>query len=115
MAIDGVSQSTGVERIVEVTRSGEGVQLLFRERKGNVELERIVLPTDDLMNILTERPTGLHTIDGKSAAGKPLMLNIEVKRNEVLLVARAESVAGCDAAVGLDDLTDALESVTSAT
>lgn len=114
MAIDGVSQSSGVERIVDVTRSGEGVQIAFRDRKGNVELERIVLPSDDLLRILTEKPTGLHTIDGKSSSGKPLMLNIEVKRNEVLLVARAESVEGCDAAVGLDDLTDALESVISA-
>jgi hypothetical protein len=38
-----------------------------------------------------------------------MLLDVEVRRNEVLLRARAEVGEGTDVAVGLDDFQDALE------
>lgn len=94
MVIDGISQTTGIERVVEVGAADAGVLLAIRDRKLGSELARVVVSTDELMNVLTEQPKGVQ----KLAA-----LEIEVRRNEVWL-----ALGGPDAAVGLDDLLDAV-------
>jgi hypothetical protein len=99
MTIDGVSQSTGAERLVEIETEGSGVRVVIRE--GDTELARVLLPADPLMSVLTDRPDGLQAVVGEEKR----VLEIEIRRNEVLL-----AVGTADAAVGLDDLTDALAS-----
>ncbi len=102
-----VSQSTGVERKVEVTAAPEGVKVAIRDgRKGTV-LTYVNAPTDDLTTVLTDQPEGPTAITGDTA-GVARVLAIEVRRNEVWL-----AVGGIDAAVGLDDLTDALAAIAS--
>ena len=69
------------------------------DRSGGVELGRAVIPPDELMTVLSERPAGSQSVaDG---------VTVEVRRNEVWLV-----VGGAEAAVGLDDLTDAVAAAT---
>lgn len=97
MVIDGVSQTTGIERVVEIGAAEAGIQLAIRDRKLGSELGRVVVPADELMSVLTEQPKG---------AQKLLALEIEVRRNEVWL-----TLGGPDAAVGLDDLLDAVAGV----
>jgi len=102
-----VSQSTGVERKVELTAAPEGVQVTFRDgRKGNV-LTYVTAPADELMTVLTDQPEGPTAITGDTA-GAARVLAVEVRRNEVWL-----AVGGIDAAVGLDDLMDALAALPS--
>jgi hypothetical protein len=94
MTIDGVSQTTGLERLVEVGASGAEVLLTTRDRRLGVELARAAVPAEALMGVLTEQPRGLQRVSA---------LEIEVRRNEVWL-----ALGGPDAAVGLDDLLDAV-------
>lgn len=94
MIIDGVSQTTGIERVVEVGAADDGVLLAIRDRKLGSELGRVVVPAEELMNVLTEQPKGAQRLSA---------LEIEVRRNEVWL-----TLGGPDAAVGLDDLLDAV-------
>ena len=99
MTIDGVSQSTGAERVVAVEAAGEQLSVAVTDRSGGVELGRAVIPPDELMTVLSERPAGSQSVaDG---------VTVEVRRNEVWLV-----VGGAEAAVGLDDLTDAVAAAT---
>lgn len=98
MIIDGVSQSTGIERLVEITATEAGVRIVIRDRKLGTELAQVTVPADELMSVLTEQPKGTQTI-----AGSGRSLEVEVRRNEVWLV-----IGGPDAAVGLDDLMDAV-------
>ncbi|MFO0851801.1 MAG: hypothetical protein U0871_25035 [Gemmataceae bacterium] len=37
MVIDGVSQSTGADRVVEVTAAGAGLAVVVRDRAGGAE------------------------------------------------------------------------------
>jgi hypothetical protein len=105
--IEAVSQSTGVERKVEVTAAPEGVRVAIRDgRKGTV-LTYVTAPADVLITVLTDRPKGPTAIPGDTA-GAARVLAVEVRRNEVWL-----TVGGIDAAVGLDDLMDALAAVAS--
>jgi hypothetical protein len=94
MIIDGVSQTTGLERVVEIGSSSAGVLLAIRDRKLGCELGRAVVPADALMSVLTEQPRGVQRVSA---------LDIEVRKNEVWL-----TLGGPDAAVGLDDLLDAV-------
>jgi len=107
MAIDGLSQSSGVERLLEVSQADGRVLFVIRDRTGNVERERIVLDADDLLNTIAEPPKGGRSISDHSPGGTRT-LDIDVRRNEVLLCVRPDDGEGCDIAVGLDDLTDAL-------
>ena len=105
--IEAVSPSTGVERKVEVTAAPEGVRVTIKDgRKGTV-LAYVTAPADGLMTVLTDRPEGPTAIPGETA-GAARVLAIEVRRNEVWL-----TVGGVDAAVGLDDLMDALAALPS--
>ena len=102
MVIDGVSQSTGIERLVEVSASEGGLRVLIRDRKLGTELGHVIVPAEQLMNVLTEQPKGAQTIPTGSIG---TTLGVEVRRNEVWLM-----IGGPDAAVGLDDLMDAVAS-----
>jgi hypothetical protein len=97
MKIDGISQSTGADRVVAVEAAGGGLSVAVTDRSVGVVLGRAVLPPDPLMAVLTEKPSGSQTV----AHG----VTVEVRRNEVWLV-----VGSADAAVGLDDLMDAVGS-----
>jgi hypothetical protein len=94
MTIDGVSQTTGAERRVEVGAADANLLMVIRDQ--DAELGRALLPVGEMMTVLADRPAGPHEV------GEPILM-IEVRRNEVLL-----SIGGADAAVGLDDLSDAV-------
>lgn len=96
MTIDGVSQA-GAERLVDVTAAEAGIKLVIRDKKA--ELASLELAVEPLMAILTDHPEGMQSMAG----GESGTLEIEVKRNEVLL-----TVGSHDAAVGLDDMMDAV-------
>jgi hypothetical protein len=102
MFIEAVSQSTGVERRVEIATSAAGVRLAIRDRKKGTVLAGVAVAADALMAVLTELPKGSQRLAGDSA-GETSEMEIEVCRNEVLL-----ATGGVDAAVGLDDLMDAI-------
>ena len=110
MKIYGISQSSGVERRLHIEKGAEGVVLIVTDHDGNVERARITVPPDSLMASFMDRAPGGVTIEGRSpSSGAKKLLDVEVRRNEVLLKVRAESEEGCDVAVGLDDFQDALE------
>ena len=112
MTIYGVSQTSGVERRLTVERGGQGVVLAISDHLGGKELERILVPADALLAALTEPPAGGSTVNGFAPPHGPAMrLDLEVRRNEVLLRACGEAGAGADVAVGLDDFQDAMEGV----
>jgi hypothetical protein len=112
MRIYGISQSSGVERRLHIEKAADGVVLIISDHDGNVERARITVPPDSLMATFMERAPGGITIEGRSPpAGAKKLLNVEVRRNEVLLNIQADAAAGSDAAVGLDDFQDALEKV----
>lgn len=95
MTIDGVSQTTGLERLVDVGASAGGVTLTIRDRKLEAVLGTATVPAEALLAVLTDQPPGPQAIAGG--------LEVEVRRNEVWL-----TLGGPDAAVGLDDLMDAV-------
>jgi hypothetical protein len=112
MMIYGLSQSSGVERRLKVERGGQGVVLTITDHIGDKERERILVQTDDLLATITAARSGGSTIEGISPPhGAKMMLDVEIRRNEVLLRARTDAGEGSDVAVGLDDFQDALEGV----
>jgi hypothetical protein len=112
MTIFGVSQTSGVERRVNVERGGEGLVLIITDHVGGTERERIMFKADDLLATVMDLPPGGTTIEGiVPPHGAKMLLDVEVRRNEVLLKARNESGDGVDVAVGLDDFQDALEGI----
>ena len=112
MRIYGISQSSGVERRLHIEKGAEGVLLIISDHQGNVERARITVEPDSLVATFMDRAPGNVTIEGRSQSnGAKQLLNVEVRRNEVLLAVRAEAAAGSDVAVGLDDFQDALEKV----
>jgi hypothetical protein len=100
MKIDGVSQSTGDERVIELSREERGESLLFSNKSWMPE--RIVVSPEALVTILTDRPEGPQSVMGFTG-GEPREMKAEVRRNEVWL-----ALGRMDAAVGLDDLMDGL-------
>jgi hypothetical protein len=110
MTIYGVSQSSGVERRLTVEAGGAGVVLVIIDHAGGVERERLTVLPDGLLATITDPVPGGSTVEGAApAGGGKKLLDVEVRRNEVLLRARGESGDGWDVAVGLDDFQDALE------
>ena len=108
MTIYGMSQSSAVERRLKVERGGEGIVLTFIDHAGNKERGRIMVQAEDLMTAVTNAPAGGSKVEGISPPhGETMQLDLEVRRNEVLLQARG-SGEGTDIAVGLDDFMDAL-------
>src|SRR5262249_47417953 len=112
MTIFGLSQSSGVERRLIVERGGQGVVLTITDHVENKEQEKIMVQAYTLLTTVMDRPPGGSTVEGVSPShGAKMLLDLEVRRNEVLLWARAGSGEGVDVAVGLDDFQDALEGV----
>jgi hypothetical protein len=110
MMIYGVSQTSGVERRLNVERGGEGIVLIITDHVGNKERERILVQPDDLLASITDPPAGGAKVEGIAPPhGAKMVLDIEIRRNEVLLNAYPEAGKGTDVAVGLDDFQDALE------
>ncbi len=99
MTINGVSQTSGVQRLVDISSAGEGLRLGIRDRKPGSEWVNVTVPSDALMAVLTEQPKGVQSIPGRDGT----RLDVEVRRNEVWL-----TIGGPDAAVGMDDLMDAV-------
>jgi hypothetical protein len=114
MTIYGVSQSSAVERRLKVERGGQGVVLTIIDHVGDKERERIMVQPDDILAAITDPPAGGAQVAGIAPPhGAKMLLDIEVRRNEVLLRARGASGEGTDVAVGLDDFQDALEGAIS--
>jgi hypothetical protein len=112
MVIFGISQSSGVERRLDIERSDPGVALTIYDHAGGVQRDRIVVQAEELLTAIIGRPVGGSMIEAKSQViGARKRLDIEVRRNEVQLTTRADEDATWDIAVGLDDFQDALESV----
>jgi hypothetical protein len=110
MKIFGVSQSSGVERRLYVERGADGIVLIIKDHDGGKERERILVRADDLLPTITDPAPGGSTVEGVSPAhGWKMLLQVEIRRNEVWLKARPETGEGADVAVGLDDFQDALE------
>ena len=116
MKIFGVSQSSGTERQLKVERGIDGVVLTLTDHVGSVEMGRIKVNGDALIGAIMEPMKGGSIIDSiaqPQEAAKQLV--VEVRRNEVLLQIQGEDGVGSDAAVGSDDLQDALEGVINRT
>lgn len=112
MTIYGVSQSSGVERRLKVERGGQGVVLTVIDHIGEKERDRILVQADSLLGAITDPLPGGSKVEGVSPPHGPnMLLDVEVRRNEVLLRLYADSAEGSDVAVGLDDFQDALEGV----
>ena len=110
MTIFGVSQSSGVERRLRIERGGEGIVLTLTDHLEDKERERVLVQPSDLLAAVTEPPAGGTTVEGISPPhGAKMLLDIEVRRNEVWLRVRSGSAQGTDVAVGLDDFQDGLE------
>jgi hypothetical protein len=110
MKIFGVSQSSGVERSLHIERGHDGIVLIIKDLDGGKERERILVPQESLLSTITHPAPGGCTVEGVSPAhGWKLLLQVEIRRNEVWLKMRSSSGDGADVAVGLDDFQDALE------
>jgi hypothetical protein len=114
MTIYGISQSSGVERRLNVEMGAHGLVLTFIDHAGGKERARILLPVDDLLPAITAPPAGGSNIEGITPPNGPkMLLNVQIGRNEVLLKVAAGAGEGTDVAVGLDDFQDALEGIIS--
>jgi hypothetical protein len=110
MTIYGLSQTTGVERTLDVKKTAEGVLLHSRDEERYQDIDRIVVESEPLLAALIERPAERTTVTGVSANGEASkLLDITVRGNEVMLWVRTETGNDWDIAVGLDDFQDALE------
>lgn len=107
MVVYGLSQSSGVERRLEIGRSGQGVLLRISDHEGSIERDRLVVPAEGLMAAVVNRPEGGTTVEGEAGSGR--RVKVEVRGNEVQLRTLGDADGGCDVAVGLDDFQDALE------
>jgi hypothetical protein len=108
MKIYGVSQSSGVERLLTIERGIEGVVLTLNDHVGGKEQGRIFVPGDALVAAIMQPTPGGLTIEGiPQPQHAKTQLNVEVRGNDVLMTMRP----GSDVAVGLDDIQDALEGV----
>ena len=109
MTVYGLSQTNGVERILEVEKAD--TQLLLRvQDEADLPQERILVAPAAIVAALTDLAAGAKTVEGSSPRlGTRNLLDIEVRGNEVLLWVRPEAGGGWDIAIGLDDFQDAVE------
>jgi hypothetical protein len=114
MKVFGVSQSSGMERRLRVERGKDGVFLRIADHVSNKERASILVKAEDLLAAITDAPAGGITIEGITLPHEGKMqLDIEIRRNEVLLRVRIDAGTDADVAVGLDDLQDAIEQAIS--
>lgn len=86
--------------------------LTITDHVAGKEQGRLFVRGDEFADALMEPVSGGSTIKGIiREQGERMLLGIDVRRNEVLLVIRSEAEDVGDVAVGLDDLPDALEGV----
>jgi hypothetical protein len=112
MTIYGVSQTTGTERRLTLEQGGEGVVVTITDHASNKEQQRILLQANELLDAIMDPPAAGVSLPGIMLPhGSPLLLELEVRRNEVLLRVHAGATDGTDVAVGLDDCQDGLERV----
>jgi len=112
MTVYGVWQSSGVQRRLKVERGGQGLVLTVTDHPGGKELASLLVQADGLLAAVTDPRPGGVAVEGTAVpGGEGIVLDVEVRRNEVLLGARAGPGEGADVAVGLDDFQDALEGV----
>jgi hypothetical protein len=110
MRIHGLSQSTGVERMLGIEHADGGVLLTISDSSGGGDLARVVIPSAALLSAVVDREPGGSRVEGKSPGDRGMLrLDVEIRRNEVWFRADAASEQACDIAVGLDDFQDALE------
>ncbi len=115
MTIYGLSPTSGAERTLEVEKTAAGVVLYSRDPESYRDTDRVVVPEDQLLAALIDRPGERTTVPANDAPGEARkLLDVEVRRNEVQLRVRAETGADWDIAVGFDDFHDALEQATDA-
>ena len=112
---DDDSRLIAVERSGAAAKSGaraQGIVLTVIDHVGGKEQARILVQTDVLLATITDPPPGGASVEGVSPShGVKMLLDVEVRRNEVQLRAHDGSGPGTDVAVGLDDFQDALETV----
>lgn len=117
MKVFGVSQSSGVERILYVERGSKGIVLAIKEqvkgRWSQEEQERssVEVREDDLVPTIIDPSPGGSTVEGTSPVhGWKMLLGVDVRRNEVWLSVRpVTGLVTEDVAVGIDDFQDALD------
>jgi hypothetical protein len=115
MTIYGLSPTSGAERTLEIEKTPAGMRLSSRDPESYRDTDRVVVPEDLLLAALIDRPAERSVIPADDAPGQARkLLDIEVRCDEVLLRVRAETGAGWDIAVGLDDFQDALEQASDA-
>ena len=95
MKIFGVSQSCGVERRLNVERGVDGVVLIITDHVESRERGRILVRAEDLLATITDPTPGGSTVEGVSPSqGSKMLLQVEIRRNEVWL--EAGDVSGVD-------------------
>jgi hypothetical protein len=115
MTIYGLSQTTGIERTLDVDAIPAGVRLHSRDGESYRDIDKIVVPSEPLLAALMDRPAERTTIPSVSAEGEAnKLLDMTVRGNEVMLWVRTETGNAWDIAVGFDDFQDALEEVSAA-
>lgn len=111
MVIYGLSQTSGEERRLGVEKAGGDVSLVIYELAEDTERDRIMVPSEQLLDAIITKPEGGLVIDAADPELGVRKLDVEVRRNEVQLKLQGGGQGDCDIAVGLDDLQDALEGV----
>jgi hypothetical protein len=108
--IYGLSPTTGAERTLRVERTAAGMRLHFCDPESYDDLDQIEVSQELLLAALIDCPAERTAIKSDGAAGEARkVLDIEIRRNEVLLWVRTETGRSWDIAVGFDDFQDALE------
>ena len=114
MKIFGVSQSSGEERVLKIERGIDGIVLTLADIKGGKEHGRIKVNSDVLVGAIMNPVIGGSKVESMPQPHEGEMrLQIEVRRNEVLIQIRNDNGIIADIAVGLDDIQDGLEGVTN--
>lgn len=54
MRIDGVSQSSGDDRVVVVEAAGAGVSVAVTDRSGTILMGKAVVPSGELLAVLSD-------------------------------------------------------------
>lgn len=80
MTIDGVSQTTGIERLVDVSADAVGLKMTIRDRKPEAVLASVFVPADAVMAVLTEQPTGPQAVAGNLTVEETINGKAKVKR-----------------------------------